>query len=467
MLFNSVDFAVFIVIVFFSYWVIFSKHLKSQNIFILVVSYIFYGWWDWRYLLLLFMSSLVDYVIGLWLGELKDSRRRKLLLYASLAFNLCLLGFFKYFNFFVDSFISSFNFLGASLHKSTLDIILPIGISFYTLQTLSYTIDIYRKRIEPTKDAIAYFAYVSFFPQLVAGPIEKARNLIPQLEQRRLFNYEMVRDGLKYILWGLFMKIVVADRLAPLVDTIFENHQSLSSVTLLIGMIYFSCQIYCDFAGYSYIAIGIAKLLGINLSKNFEYPYFQPSFRKFWQKWHITLMSWMRDYLYSPLVNSLDNNWKKIICINIVFLVCGLWHGANWSFVIWGGINGIYMSVSMFMRDKKLPMPEKIFPEKVNILLTFTLFLFAATFFRAGSLEVALSYLRQFFDFSLFDPTRYSAHMALVIAFFSWEWVKRDKAHPLIFNNANTLARWSIYGVLIILIVKSFSNPKTYIYYQF
>jgi D-alanyl-lipoteichoic acid acyltransferase DltB (MBOAT superfamily) len=328
-LFNSIEFAFFLPLVYVLYWYVFQRNLKAQNFFILVASYTFYGWWDYRFLGLIFISSLVDYFLGLRIHGQNDERKRKLLLYASIGVNLGILGFFKYYNFFVDSFIGAFSDMGIHLQESTLNIVLPVGISFYTFQTLSYTIDIYRRQFEPTKDAIGFFAFVSFFPQLVAGPIERAGNLVPQFLTKRKFSVEKAKDGLRQILWGFFKKMVVADNVALAVNDIFDHHGELPAFTIGLGVIYFFIQVYCDFSAYSDIAIGTARLFGFNLVQNFGFPLFSRNIAEFWRRWHISLTTWFRDYVYIPLGGSKGGKWMKFRNVLIIFTVSGFWHGAS------------------------------------------------------------------------------------------------------------------------------------------
>jgi D-alanyl-lipoteichoic acid acyltransferase DltB (MBOAT superfamily) len=304
MLFNSLDFAIFLPVVFLLYWFVFQKKIKAQNALVALASYVFYGWWDWRFLSLIIFSSVIDYFIGLQLENIKKDRYRSLLLWTSIFVNLGLLGFFKYFNFFIDNFLDAFSFFGYQIPNTSLNIILPVGISFYTFQTLSYTIDVYRKQLKPTKDFVAFTAFVSFFPQLVAGPIERASNLLPQFYKKRKFDYSIAVDGMRQILWGLFKKIVIADNCAKYANEIFNNSGNYSGTTLLLGALFFTFQIYGDFSGYSDIAIGTSRLFGFKLMKNFAFPYFSRDIAEFWRRWHISLSSWFRDYLYIPLGGS-------------------------------------------------------------------------------------------------------------------------------------------------------------------
>ena len=335
MLFNSVDFAIFLPIVFILYWFVTNKNLKLQNFLIVAASYFFYACWDWRFLSLITFSIVVDYFMGILLGKEKNQRKRKILLWVSIIVNLGFLGFFKYYNFFVDNFIAAFSFFGQEIKPNTLNIILPVGISFYTFQTLSYTIDVYRRKFEPTKDFIAFAAFVSFFPNLVAGPIERATNLLPQFYKKRDFDYSKAVDGMRQILWGLFKKIVIADNCAEFANQIFNNSANMNGSTLVLGALFFTFQIYGDFSGYSDIAIGTARLFGFNLMRNFNFPYFSRDIAEFWRRWHISLSSWFRDYLYIPLGGSRVGTWKKVRNIFIIFIVSGFWHGANWTFIAW------------------------------------------------------------------------------------------------------------------------------------
>ena len=354
MLFNSIEFFLFLPMVFVLYWFVFNKNLKTQNFLLLLSSYIFYGWWDLRFLSLIFLSSIVDYFIGLNLPNLNSNRKQKLLLFCSVAFNLTLLGFFKYYNFFVDSWINLLNSIGYQIKSIwTLNIILPVGISFYTFQTMSYTIDVYRKKLKPTKNFLSFASFVSFFPQLVAGPIERASNLLPQMLKKREFKYEQGVQGFRLILWGLFKKVVIADSIAPTVENIFTNYQDFGGVTLWLGAIYFAFQIYCDFSGYSDIAIGTSKLFGIELISNFKFPYFSRNIGEFWRRWHISLSTWFRDYMYIPLGGSKEGKWKSIRNIFLIFLVSGLWHGANWTFVFWGLFHSILFLPSFFLQTNR------------------------------------------------------------------------------------------------------------------
>lgn len=475
MLFNSIQFAIFLPITFFLYWFVLKRNLNVQNLFLLIVSYVFYGWWDWRFLSLIIISSLVDYLVGLKIPSVSKQRHKTLLLLISLSVNLGLLGFFKYYNFFVESFIDAFSVFGIQLHSSTLSIILPVGISFYTFQTLSYTIDIYREKLKPTKNIITFFAFVAFFPQLVAGPIERAANLLPQLNKPRHFDYERAKDGLRQILWGLFKKVVIADTCAIFVNDIFANHELYSGSILLLGGIYFAFQIYGDFSGYSDIAIGTARLFGISLMRNFNYPYFSRDIAEFWRRWHISLSTWFRDYVYIPLGGSHGGTRKILSNIMIIFLVSGFWHGANWTFLAWGAINALYfipLYIAKKNRDNLNIVAENSilpsFRELVQVSVTFFLTIIAWIFFRAESIGHALSYLSHLFTPSLFSfPDQFRSRLPMIFAFVVWEWIQRKKQHGLAFDNVPVFFRWAIYVLLFNLVIYHYDVGHTFIYFQF
>ena len=410
MIFNSIEFSIFLPIVFFLYWFATNKSIKLQNLLLLFSSYFFYAWWDWRFLLLIVFSSTIDYIIGLKLLSASNKSKRKLLLLTSIFINIGFLGFFKYFNFFSESFSQAFTLLGSSFQTSRLDIILPVGISFYTFQTLSYSIDVYKRKIAPTKDCIAFFSFVSFFPQLVAGPIERAVNLLPQFNQKRNFDYFKAVDGLKQILWGLFKKVVIADNCAIIVNDIFANYASYSSSTLILGAIFFAFQIYGDFSGYSDIAIGTSRLFGFQLMQNFAFPYFSRDIAEFWRRWHISLSTWFRDYLYIPLGGSRGSTNKKVRNIFIIFIVSGFWHGANWTFIIWGILNAFYFLPLLLFKTNRdnlnIAAEGKLLPtirEVLSIFSTFSLTVFAWIFFRAEDINHAISYISKIFSNSLFS----------------------------------------------------------------
>ena len=400
MLFNSIDFAIFLPIVFLLYWFVANKNLKLQNFLLVAASYLFYGWWDWRFLSLILFSTLVDYSVGRRLRTEINQTKRKVLLWTSILVNLGFLGFFKYYNFFLDNFITAFSFFGTEIKVNSLNIILPVGISFYTFQTLSYTIDVYKRKLEPTKDFIAFSAFVSFFPQLVAGPIERATHLLPQFYKKRDFDYGKAVDGMRQILWGLFKKIVIADNCAEYANLIFNNSADYSGSTLVLGALFFTFQIYGDFSGYSDIAIGTSRLFGFDLMRNFNFPYFSRDIAEFWRRWHISLSTWFRDYLYIPLGGSRGGTWMKVRNTFIIFIVSGFWHGANWTFIIWGALNAIYFLPLLLTKNNRnnldIAAHGRNLPsirELSLMLLTFSLTVFAWIFFRADNIGHAISYI--------------------------------------------------------------------------
>lgn len=480
MLFNSFEFLVFLIVVFGLYWFVFNTKTKHQNILLLLASYSFYGWWDYRFLSLIFISTLVDYVVGLQIHGTVKASQRKVLLGISLAFNIGLLAFFKYFNFFVDSWIQVLDNLGYHTQNTwSLNIILPVGISFYTFQTMSYTIDVYRKKLVPTKDFISFAAFVSFFPQLVAGPIERASNLLPQILGKRNFSYEKGMQGLRLILWGLVKKVVIADVLALKVDDIFGNYHDFGGGVLWLGAVYFAIQIYCDFSGYSDIAIGVSKLFGIELMSNFKFPYFSRNVGEFWRRWHISLSTWFRDYLYIPLGGSRKGKWKSLNNVFVIFLVSGLWHGANWTFVVWGAVHALLFVPSYIMvRNRKytdaIVAENSWFPtlrEFGEILLTFFLVVLAWVFFRNESLASALEYLT--FMFTKLDfPLIYKNGLYSVgsLLFLDWIFRKDERLNFTFLKNINKkvlgIAEVAVLIIVVYLISLNTSSSQ-FIYFQF
>ncbi|TNF43589.1 MAG: MBOAT family protein [Cytophagales bacterium] len=394
MLFNSIEFFLFLIPVFFLYWVVLKNNLKGQNWVLLVGSYFFYGWWDWRFLFLILFSSLLDFFIGLKLRSEERQGRRKLLVWLSLAVNLGFLGFFKYFNFFIESFTEAFTFFGQSIEASRLNIILPVGISFYTFQTLSYTLDVYRKKMDASKDLISFLTFVSFFPQLVAGPIERATHLLPQFYRIRKFDYDWAISGAKIFLWGFFKKVVIADNAAILVEGIFADYSNQSSLSLILGSIFFSFQIYGDFSGYSDMAVGLSRIFGFDLISNFKFPYLSRNISEFWKKWHISLSSWFRDYLYIPLGGNRKGKARAIFNVFMVFLVSGFWHGANWTFILWGLIHGI-VYLFYFIKDEQKDRIDEgfTFTYFVQVIFTFLIVSLAFVFFRSPSVADSMGYL--------------------------------------------------------------------------
>ena len=477
MLFNSIEFLLFLPVVLFLYWFVFKSNLKYQNFIILISSYFFYGWWDYRFLSLIFLSTVVDYFIGLSILKQDSKRKKKQILLCSIIFNLSLLGLFKYYNFFVDSWVELFSSVGYQIKSIwTLNIILPIGISFYTFQTMSYTIDIYKNKLEPTKNFIAFASFVSFFPQLVAGPIERATNLLPQILRKREFDYNQGVQGLRLIIWGMFKKVFIADSLAPTVEYIFVNYQNLGGGVLWLGAIYFAFQIYCDFSGYSDIAIGTSKLFGVELKPNFKFPYFSRNIGEFWRKWHVSLSTWFRDYLYIPLGGSKEGKRKSIRNIFIIFLVSGFWHGANWTFISWGLFHSILFLPSFIFKTNRKYLSsiigeENFFPtitEIIQVGITFLLVTLGWVFFRSETVGDSFIYLYQMiFEFEI--PTSHRNLMVTtVFPFLIIEYQIRNYPKLQFKINKIILFELMVLSLLISLIVIYWARDKVnFIYFQF
>ncbi len=478
MLFNSIDFAIFLPIVFVLYWYATNNNLKFQNLLIVISSYIFYGWWDWRFLFLIFFSTLVDYSAGQKLKREENPKNRKIILWISIVVNLGLLGFFKYYNFFVDNFTTAFSFFGSKINTGTLNIILPVGISFYTFQTLSYTIDVYKKKLEPSDDFVAFTAFVSFFPQLVAGPIERATHLLPQFKRKRHFDSKIAIDGVHQIVWGLFKKMVIADSCAVYANTIFSNYENMNSLSLMLGAVYFAFQIYGDFSGYSDIAIGTARLFGIDLMRNFKYPYFSRDIAEFWRNWHISLSTWFRDYLYIPLGGSRGGQWMMVRNTFIIFLVSGFWHGANWTFIVWGALNALYFLPLLLAKRNRnhldVVAKGRIFPkftELTMMLSTFALTTIAWIFFRAKTVSIAMDYIKKMFSFNFKNPFQFISNdrnapelMALVIIFIVIEWHAREREHPFFGKWVNLKIALAFVGLILFGV---YAESSDFIYFQF
>jgi len=483
MLFNSIDFAIFLPIVFLLYWGLLKRNLRLQNILIVISSYLFYGWWDWRFLSLILFSTLADFLIGKRLGVEKKNTHRKRLLWLSIAINLGFLGFFKYYNFFLDSFQSAFSFAGFAIGGDMLNIVLPVGISFYTFQTLSYTIDVYKGKLEPTSDLIAFSAFVSFFPQLVAGPIERATHLLPQFKNKRTFDYALAVNGMRQILWGFFKKLVIADNCATYANEIFNNSEVYGGSTLFLGGVFFAFQIYGDFSGYSDIAIGTARLFGFDLMRNFAFPYFSRDIAEFWRRWHISLSTWFRDYLYIPLGGSRGTKSKQVRNIFIIFIVSGFWHGANWTFILWGALNALYfLPIFLLNRNRnnlEIVAHQGYLPsiqELIQISSTFFLTVIAWISFRAESIDHAFQMYSQIFSSTLFMAPQdfYSpkvlACLLLVLGFVIVEWFgrKRQFAIEYLLESYPRAIRWGAYTFIIFLIGMFMQTEESpFIYFQF
>lgn len=478
MLFNSFDFLLFLPIVFLLYWFVF-KSRKIQNLFLVAASYVFYGWWNWRFLFLIAITSICSYASGILLERYEGRRKWQWMVsFANITLNLLILGVFKYYNFFMESFEGLFRSIGYQIDWVTLDVILPVGISFYTFQALSYTIDVYKKKLPATHDIVEFFAYICFFPQLVAGPIERATNLLPQFQHSRTFNYDRAVDGGKQILWGFVKKILIADRCAIIVDFYWNQYQDLPGLTLFILGVLFTFQIYCDFSGYSDIAIGCAKLFGIQLTKNFDNPYFSRSIPEFWRRWHISLMTWFRDYIYIPLGGSRCSKWKVIRNVFIVWGVSGLWHGADWTFVCWGlfhatllsfyiilGINSKYKHIVAF--GHYLPNIR----EAMQMIVTFFLVVIGWIIFRSDSMSQASGFLQSICTNKFFNPTALYGLKELILcfAFLTIEWWQRDKPFVLLMQGVKSkFVKWAIcIGIAVFSYFYMADSISKFIYFQF
>ena len=482
MVFNSIEFAIFLPLVFALYWFVFYKSVKVQNLFIVVVSYIFYGWWDWRFLFLIAFTSLCSWVSGLLIQKYRHhGKKAKAVSSANIILNLTILGVFKYYDFFATSFAQVF--LGGKTEGLLLNIVLPVGISFYTFQALSYSIDVYKGKIEPTKDIVEFFAYVSFFPQLVAGPIERATNLLPQFQRSRTFDFNLAMDGSRQIIWGLFKKMAVADKCAVFVNEVFSTYESQTGSNLLLGAIMFAFQIYGDFSGYSDIAIGTSKLFGIKLMRNFNVPYFSRDIAEFWRRWHISLTTWFRDYIYIPLGGSRCSKANIIRNTFIIFLVSGLWHGANWTFLAWGAYHAVlFLPLILLGKNRKykeVVASDRLFPsvgEVFRILLTFLFVAIGWIIFRAESIGQAWDYLCGMWQwdtlragYRLFIQRNLISRTGVVLVMVLIEWLNRKKEHGLDLHAVKSpLVRYGIcIFVILVMIISVESTPSQFIYFQF
>ena len=484
MLFNSINFAIFLPIVFILYWFFAGKNLKLQNALLLVSSYFFYACWDWRFMFLLLFSTLLDYFTGLKMQNSNRQKWKKFWFWLSIVINLGFLGVFKYYNFFAESFAESVSNFGWKVSPLLLNVILPVGISFYTFHGLSYIIDIYKNKIKAERNFIDYAVFVSFFPLLVAGPIERATHLLPQIKKERNFDYATAVDGLRQILWGLFKKIVIADNCAEYANQIFNNSADLNGSTLLLGALFFTFQIYGDFSGYSDIALGTARLFGINLLRNFAFPYFSRDIAEFWRRWHISLSSWFKDYLYIPLGGSKGGNWMRIRNTFIIFAVSGFWHGANWTFIVWGLLNALFIMPSIILKTNRnnleIVAQGKFLPslkEAVQMVTTFALTVFAWIFFRAENMGHAVSYVSKIFSPSLISLPKFVGMddllttTVLISVFLLVEWQGRENEYAL--ENIKKVnlkpIRWFCYIIILLTIYfyGNFGKTVEFIYFQF
>ncbi len=479
MLFNSIDFAIFLPIVFVLYWFVTNKNLRLQNILLLFSSYFFYACWDWRFLFLLLFSTLLDYLTGIKMSEAQTQRVKKCWFWASISINLGFLGVFKYYNFFADSFAEALTAIGLQVNPWSLQIILPVGISFYTFHGLSYVIDIYKGHIKAEKNFVDYSVFVSFFPLLVAGPIERATHLLPQIQTKRVFNYAKAVDGLRQILWGLFKKVVIADQCAEYVNMTFSHTNEYSGSTLFLGGLFFTLQVYGDFSGYSDIALGTARLFGIELLKNFAFPFFSRDMAEFWRRWHISLSTWFRDYLYIPLGGSKGNLSVKVRNTFIIFLVSGFWHGANWTFILWGLLHALFIMPSVIFKTNRNYMNTvaegRLFPswkEALAMFTTFNMLLFSLVIFRSDSITHAINYLSRLFTKDLWAMPSLEPNpilIVLIIGCFIIEWLGREDEYAIAkwIDHWPKAMRWGLYTGIFWVIFNFAGSKQEFIYFQF
>ena len=477
MFFNSFAFALFLPIVFLLYWFVFNKNKSTQNALLIIASYYFYSCWDWRFLFLLVFSTFLDYYTGIQIEKAKKEGIRKFWFWLTISINLGFLGIFKYYNFFADSFSEMLNGFGLQTSPLLLNVILPVGISFYTFHGLSYVIDIYLKRIKAEYNFVDYSLFVSYFPLLVAGPIERATHLLPQVKVKREFDFQKAKEGVFQFVWGLVKKVVIADTCATYANAIFDNYESMNSLSLMLGAVYFAFQIYGDFSGYSDMALGMSKLFGIDLLRNFNYPYFSRDIAEFWRRWHISLSSWFRDYLYIPLGGSSGGMAMKIRNTFIIFLVSGFWHGANWTFIAWGFINAVYFLPLLLLKKNRSNIEMvslrwsfdsvRVF---FSILSTFALTSLAWIFFRAKTIGDAFEYIKRMFSNGIFNSQyleneRYNYELLLMVfAFVIVEWNFRNQVEPI-----SGKYSWLKLGLCFTAIIAlgTYSDYKEFIYFQF
>ena len=477
MFFNSLAFAIFLPIVFFLYWFVFNKNKSTQNAVLIAASYYFYSCWDWRFLFLLVFSTFLDYYTGIRIEKSQTEKSRKFWFWLSVSVNLGFLGVFKYYNFFANSFAELLTGVGFKTSPFLLDVVLPVGISFYTFHGLSYVIDIYYKRIKAEYNFVDYSLFVSYFPLLVAGPIERATHLLPQVKVKRTFDYERAKEGMYQLIWGLLKKVVIADTCATYANAIFDNYNSMNSLSLILGAVYFAFQIYGDFSGYSDMALGMSKLFGIDLLRNFNYPYFSRDIAEFWRRWHISLSSWFKDYLYIPLGGSKGGIWMKIRNTFIIFVVSGFWHGANWTYLAWGFINAVYFLPLLLMKKNRnniestdLSWNLESIKVRLNIVLTFLLSCVAWVFFRAKTITDAVLYLKRIlvngaFASQYLSNERYNYELLLMVGLFVLvEWNNRTKIEPI--SGRYSYLRLAL-CLASIIALGTYSDYKEFIYFQF
>jgi alginate O-acetyltransferase complex protein AlgI len=490
MIFNSIEFALFLVTVFIVYWSVAKEYLKAQNILLLIASYVFYGFWDWRFLFLLISISVFNHFLGIIIDNNVNNRSRTLYFYVGLVLNITILGIFKYYNFFIDGFISMANCLGYRMPKSTVRIILPLGISFYIFLSLSYLIDIYKSKINAHRNIIEVLLSLSFFPIILAGPIQRPSSLLPQIINKREFIYEKAVDGLRQILWGLFVKVVIADNLASYVNDIFLNYTWYAGSTLALGACFYAIQIYTDFSGYSNMAIGIAKLFGFTLMRNFAFPYFSRDITEFWKRWHISLTEWFRDYVFLPISFALSWRTKRdsvvflktdlfiyLVASLLTWFLTGLWHGANYTFIVWGMIHGFFLIIYQFQKSSRKKLFKRIGLSNNNSVLiiietiiTLVIVVLAWVFFRSESIDQALLYISNIFSLSLFSIPEVLPKklLLLTILFFLTEWLQRNKQHALQLENVKLpVLRWGFYMILIIIVLSYGNSQQEFLYFKF
>jgi D-alanyl-lipoteichoic acid acyltransferase DltB (MBOAT superfamily) len=477
MFFNSIAFGIFLPIVFFLYWFVVTKSLRLQNFLLLIASYFFYGFWDYRFLFLLFFSTFLDYFAALKINSAQNRHSGKIWLLISICINLGFLGFFKYYNFFAATFAEALTSFGIHTNLWTLSIILPVGISFYTFHGISYIVDVYNRKITPTKNFVDYAVFVSFFPLLVAGPIERATHLLKQVQSARKFDYNKAVDGMRQILWGLFKKIAIADNCARDVNLIFANPGQYHSSTLIYGALLFTFQIYCDFSGYSDIALGTARLFGFELFRNFSFPYFSRDIAEFWRRWHISLSTWFRDYVYIPMGGSRGTKWQTVRNTLFMFVISGFWHGANWTFLAWGLFNGLlFLPLLLSNSNRKhtgLVAQGRVLPslkEARQMITTFLMVVVGWVLFRAASITDALNYLKLVCSKSIVNNIELFNNdiFKFVIVLMVVEWFQRDQTHGLQINGIKSpVIRWGIYLSLLYCIIYHGGAQQGFIYFQF
>jgi D-alanyl-lipoteichoic acid acyltransferase DltB (MBOAT superfamily) len=470
MIFNSIPFALFLPIIFILYWIIGSNRQLLQNSFLLFASVFFYAWWDVRFLFLLFFAISIGYFIGFWLNKLV--KKRRFILFSGMAISLSFLLFFKYYNFFITSFSDAFTFFGGKIELQTLKLILPLGISFYTFKIVGYLVDVYYRRIEVCKNPMEFFLFVSFFPQISAGPIENANSLLPQIQKKRKFNLQQASEGLKQILWGLFKKIAIADACSGYVNDIFSNYQDFPASVLIIGALYFAIQVYADFSGYSDIAIGIGKLFGFELMKNFNLPFLSKNITDFWRRWHISLTKWFNEYFFTPVYTSVRNwgNFGLYFAIFMTFLLSGLWHGANWNYILYGVFQGIAIVLETVTKKKRKKI-EKRLGKKVylnlSIMTTMVFILFTFIIFRSPTVSKGFDYISRIFSYNILEMPSKLAYLPIIFILLSWEWLQRNRTHAMDLKHLSTPLRWTIYLGLTFTMLNYYGQEQEFFYFQF